>query len=95
MQFAALVFVAAAAAAVEQFIASIKCGAMCVCVKFVVRKCSSSEKMRLDQPNDDNILSEEYCEGAVRHWCHCHIVKSTIATKVIHLIELCCAAYAI
>lgn len=61
--------------------------APCVCVKFVVRNCSSSNRMRLDQPNDDDILSEKYCEGAVRYWCH--RMKSTIATEAIHLIELC------
>lgn len=65
--------------------------APCVCVKFVVRNCSSSNKMRLDQPNDDDILSEKYCEGAVRYWCH--RVKRTIATKAIHLIELCCVCH--
>ena len=49
---------AATATAVREFLASIKCGAICVrlvWVKFVVRK-YSSKKMRLDQPNDDDIL---------------------------------------
>lgn len=61
MQFAILIVVGggAAAAAVKQFLASLSNAAPCVCVKFVVRKYTSSSKMRLDQPNDDDILWEK------------------------------------